>query len=273
MPVLETPRLILKPHTLANAERLNAWSNDPELLYYDDDLPEPYRVSPIERTIAFIEKNAKHDPEGEVVHWAIHLKVDGEQLTVDGQEPSRDEGTEGQRDETAEVGGSRLTVDGPESDGHSLVDGGRLQGVAGRGSQVADPEAEIDNRQPSTANREPSLFIGYCMAAFIDRYHRKCKFGITIGDKSQWGKGYAREAITAVLRYLFETLEMNRVQCEIYDFNERSIRLFESLGFVREGVCRQSVLKKGRFADEYVYGMLRSDWAENAGKPGLSQES
>jgi RimJ/RimL family protein N-acetyltransferase len=36
---LTTERLLLKPHTLSNLERLNAWFNDPELSYYDGDDP------------------------------------------------------------------------------------------------------------------------------------------------------------------------------------------------------------------------------------------
>ena len=53
---------------------------------------------------------------------------------------------------------------------------------------------------------------------------------------------------------------MNRIGVEIYSFNERSIKLFESLGFVREGVIREQVYKKGKFSDEYIYGLLRQEW-------------
>lgn len=178
---LTTLRLILKPHTMANAELMNAWTNDPELLYFDDDLPEPYRHSPMERTHAFIQRNLKPSLENETLHWGIHL-------------------------------------------------------------------------------RDSDRMIGYCMAAFIDPYHRKCKFGMTIGDKSVWGQGYGREVVDRIVAFCFETLNMNRIQCEIYDFNERSIRLFESAGFRREGTCRQSVLKKGHYVDEHVYGLLKEDW-------------
>ncbi|MGG7165282.1 GNAT family N-acetyltransferase [Clostridium ihumii] len=53
---------------------------------------------------------------------------------------------------------------------------------------------------------------------------------------------------------------MNRIGVEIYSFNERSIKLFESLGVVREGVIREQVYKKGKFVDEYIYGLLRQEW-------------
>lgn len=179
--ILHTPRLVLKPHVPANAELLNAWQNDPELIYYDDDVPEDREPRPIARTHEFIERNASPKLDDEIIHWAIHI-------------------------------------------------------------------AESDQ------------FIGYCMAAYIDTFNQKCRFGMTMGAKEEWGKGYGREALEAVVRFIFGELKLNRIQCEIYDFNERSIRLFESVGFVREGVCREAVWKRGRFANEYVYGLLRSDF-------------
>jgi ribosomal-protein-alanine N-acetyltransferase len=95
----------------------------------------------------------------------------------------------------------------------------------------------------------------------IDTYNRRCIFGITLGfDKQNWGKGYATEALEAVIAYCFTELDMNRIEAEIYAFNSRSIRLFERLGFQREGVKRQCVYKDGVFKDEYVYALLKEDW-------------
>jgi RimJ/RimL family protein N-acetyltransferase len=102
-------------------------------------------------------------------------------------------------------------------------------------------------------------FIGNGMVA-MRAHHRTARLGITIGDREQWGQGYAREALEAVLRFCFETLDLNRLGVEIYAFNERSIRLFEGLGFRKEGVVRQNVWKRGAFADEFVYGLLQAEW-------------
>lgn len=113
--------------------------------------------------------------------------------------------------------------------------------------------------------KEQGLLIGFCMIAFIDTYNKSCKLGITIGEKNEWGKGYAKEAVNELIRYCFEELNMNRIGVEIYSFNDRSIKLFEGLGFVREGIIRELVFKKGKFEDEYVYGLLRRDWEKTAG--------
>jgi len=108
--------------------------------------------------------------------------------------------------------------------------------------------------------RGEQTFIGFGMIAFIDPYNRTCRLGIEIGEKSEWGKGYAHEALQAVIDYCFTTLDMNRVGAEVYAFNERSIHLFEGLGFRREGAVRESVRKGDTFFDEYLYGLLRCEW-------------
>lgn len=183
---IETGRLILKPHTMDNLERLHRWDNDPEVIHYNDDQPEPYAPRPVEETRAYLGRVTADGPAdrpaaGGSIHYAIHLEDTGE-------------------------------------------------------------------------------FIGYGMIAHVDRYHRRCKVGITIGERDMWGRGYARETMAAVLEYCFDTLGLNRVAAEVYAYNERSIRLFEGLGFTREGVAREEVLKRGRFEDAYQYGMLRREW-------------
>ena len=55
-------------------------------------------------------------------------------------------------------------------------------------------------------------------------------------------------------------LRLNRIGAAVYDFNHRSIRLFEGLRFCREGTLRQNILKQGRFADEHLYSLLRAEW-------------
>jgi len=102
--------------------------------------------------------------------------------------------------------------------------------------------------------------IGFGQIVRIDRYNKHCLLSIIIGDTSQRQKGYAAEALRQVIAVCFGPLGLHRVGAEIFSFNTPSIRLFESLGFVREGVKRESVWKKGRFADECSYSLLRPEW-------------
>lgn len=102
--------------------------------------------------------------------------------------------------------------------------------------------------------------IGFCSLAELDYYNLDCKLGITIGDKTEWGKGYGKEVVGELLRYCFEELHLNRVEAEVFSFNPRSQKLFSSMGFTLEGRRRESVFKKGEFADDLIFGILRREW-------------
>lgn len=102
--------------------------------------------------------------------------------------------------------------------------------------------------------------LGFGSVAFVDPWNRSCKLSVVIGDPAMRGKGFAREALAAVIGHSFATLRMNRIGAEIFAFNAASIRLFESLGFRREGACREAVRTSGGFADELLYGLLRREW-------------
>lgn len=108
--------------------------------------------------------------------------------------------------------------------------------------------------------QEDDSCIGLCMIALIDRYNKRCNIGISIGEKDQWGSGYGREALQALVEHSFGPLGMNRIGAEVYDYNERSLRLFTGIGFVREGLIRQAVYKRGQFADSVILGLLKTEW-------------
>ncbi|MBI2332093.1 MAG: GNAT family N-acetyltransferase [Chloroflexi bacterium] len=111
--------------------------------------------------------------------------------------------------------------------------------------------------------KDTDEMIGYGMIALISRYNKRCSLGIGLGwNRENWGQGIASETLQAVISYCFTELDLNRIEAEIYEFNERSIRLFEKQGFHRDGVRRQYIFKDGVFKDEYIYSLLREEWAK-----------
>src|SRR5262245_46675737 len=68
-------------------------------------------------------------------------------------------------------------------------------------------------------------------------------------------RGYAREALGAVLTFLFNDARAKKISASVDTLNARSIRLLESLGFVREGFVPNADVVKGRNSDEFVYGL------------------
>jgi len=90
--------------------------------------------------------------------------------------------------------------------------------------------------------------------------NRSAEFGIFIGDKSNWNKGYGTEALHLILRHAFNTLNLNRVYLQVYSSNPRARRSYEKAGFVHEGTLRQALFRGGQYIDVHVMSVLRSEW-------------
>ena len=87
-------------------------------------------------------------------------------------------------------------------------------------------------------------------------------FGISIGEKDYWSKGYGTEAAQLIIRYGFEQLNLHRVSSVVFSFNERSRRLHRKVGFIQEGIKREAWYRDGEYHDEVLFGLLRKEWQE-----------
>lgn len=75
-------------------------------------------------------------------------------------------------------------------------------------------------------------------------------------------KGIMKEALTAMIDYLFGTVGLNRIQALMDPGNLASIKLVESLGFREEGVLREFTRFRGKFLNDAVYSVLASEWKD-----------
>lgn len=101
-------------------------------------------------------------------------------------------------------------------------------------------------------------FVGWCALTGWDADNRSAELGYVL-DAAMWGHGYATEAARAVLRWAFDTLDLNRVQAETDTRNVASARVLEKIGFVREGTLRENCVVNGEVSDSWVFGLLRRD--------------
>ena len=91
----------------------------------------------------------------------------------------------------------------------------------------------------------------------INSKDHNATFGISIGDKKYWSKGYGTEAAKLIIRYGFEQLNLHRISSSAWSFNERSIKMHLKAGFKEEGRRREAVYKNGAYHDEVMFGLLR----------------
>ncbi len=86
-------------------------------------------------------------------------------------------------------------------------------------------------------------------------------------SEAHWGKGYAREALEALVAYLFETLKATRVFATLDPDNRASAMLLERVGLLFEGHTRLSYWLDGEVSDDWIYGMTRPDWEAWRNRP------
>jgi len=106
-----------------------------------------------------------------------------------------------------------------------------------------------------------NAFIGWCCLVKWNSEYRSATMGYCL-DSAAWGQGFATEAASALLKWAFDTLPLNRVQAETDTRNLASARVLEKLGFAREGTLREDCIVDGEVSDTWVYGLLRRGWRD-----------
>lgn len=107
--------------------------------------------------------------------------------------------------------------------------------------------------------RDSGTFIGTLGLNHLSLYSKKAEIGFEL-DPAHWRRGYAAEAIQAVLEYAFETLALHRMGAVTFLENEASVQLLTRLGFEEEGILRGYLYQDGSSYDGRIFSLLRPDW-------------
>jgi RimJ/RimL family protein N-acetyltransferase len=81
--------------------------------------------------------------------------------------------------------------------------------------------------------------------------------------KEYQGKGIGFQAYNYFLPYLFKEYDLNKITLEVLGNNSRAINLYYKLGFVKEGVKRQEVLKGTKYIDSIIMSILKNEYNAN----------
>ena len=101
--------------------------------------------------------------------------------------------------------------------------------------------------------------IGSCGFHHFDAGFHRAETGYEL-QRAYWRQGIMFEAMSAILSYGFDFLELHRVEAIIDMANEQSKGLLLKLGFTYEGNLRQRYLFRDRFEDEHYFGLLKDEW-------------
>lgn len=98
--------------------------------------------------------------------------------------------------------------------------------------------------------QENDLHIGNIKLDRFDHVARTAELGIMIGDADYWGKGYGSEACKLVLEYARAGLNLRKVSLTVFSNNPAAIKLYEKLGFEREGTLKKHIYADGDYHDK-----------------------
>jgi RimJ/RimL family protein N-acetyltransferase len=103
-------------------------------------------------------------------------------------------------------------------------------------------------------------YVGEVVLNELDKHNLSCNLRIALIGARVFGKGYGTEAIELVLGHAFATTPLHRISLGVFAFNERARHVYKKIGFVEEGILRDSLLWQGEWHDSVSMSMLRPDW-------------
>ena len=103
-------------------------------------------------------------------------------------------------------------------------------------------------------------FIGGTSFNSFDPINRAAILGITIGEKEYWNKGYGTEAVTLLLDYGFNVLNLNNVMLSVFSANKGGYRCYEKAGFKLIGRRRKARFLAGKYYDEIYMDILAEEF-------------
>lgn len=111
-----------------------------------------------------------------------------------------------------------------------------------------------------------SCVLDHKVIGSIAMWYTDMKDTVEIGyifNKNYSKKGYATEALLAIMQYLFYELKAHRIYANIDVRNDRSIALCKRIGMRKEAHFIKDYFYKGKWSDSYIYAMLIEDYNKN----------
>jgi RimJ/RimL family protein N-acetyltransferase len=107
--------------------------------------------------------------------------------------------------------------------------------------------------------KETEGLVGDCALQVDGQEPYRAELGFTLAQEHQ-GKGFASEAVSRLLDYAFESLELHRIFAIADCRNKPSWMLLERVGLRQEGHFLENTWFKGEWSDEYLYAVLKDEW-------------
>lgn len=110
-------------------------------------------------------------------------------------------------------------------------------------------------------DEETSDVIGHISLGQIDNINKSARIGkVLVGNTKMRGRSIGKHMMKAVLHIAFDELKLHRVTLGVYDFNTSAISCYEKIGFVKEGLLRESKRVGETYWNLWEMSMLEYEW-------------
>lgn len=113
-------------------------------------------------------------------------------------------------------------------------------------------------------NLDNDELIGNCGLMDIDNLNRTAEIGVFIGNKQYQNKGYGTEALSLLIDYGFNILNLKNIMLRVYSYNERAIRCYQKVGFKIIGKRRNAIERFQKTFDILFMDIIASDFYKNS---------
>ena len=115
----------------------------------------------------------------------------------------------------------------------------------------------------AVVRRDDNVLLGGVSLTLASKAALQAEVGY-IFNPAHAGKGYATEAVRAIIDLGFSTFGLHRIFARLDAQNAASVGVVERLGLRREAHLIENDCFNGVWGDEYVYAVLSREWAEKA---------
>lgn len=106
--------------------------------------------------------------------------------------------------------------------------------------------------------KESGKYIGGCGINSYDSKNRKVVIGLWLGEEYQ-GKGYGSDTLRTLCSFIFDEMNIHKIDLDYFSFNEKGKKCYEKVGFKQEGVRRIELFRFGKYHDIIEMGLFKEE--------------
>lgn len=101
--------------------------------------------------------------------------------------------------------------------------------------------------------------VGFVSFTNISKTHNRCMWAFYLGEIDvPRGTGSSMEYFA--LQYVFEELQIRKLNCEVFSFNSSVVKMHEKFGFIKEGNFIAHYLKNNKYEDIICLAIFNDTW-------------